>query len=301
MELPAVSCSQKTVMLAPLGDIQWTGASGTTAERLLRQHIAEALSYESPTTVVRFLGMGDYVDFASPSNRDRLRAANLYDTAKEVIEDKAKELATDLYERILKPTTGRWLGLLQGHHYADLAVGGTTDTHLCMLLKARFLGDCVSYGLRFYRNGHKGTVEIWAHHGAGSGRTDHAPLLRLAQLAAKHEADLFLMGHLHREAFAKLDRTYVMRNETREWLQHREIRLVGTGGWLKGYVESRQVAGRAQGTYVERAMLPPVAIGAPLILIEPRWESPVVPGKGRRPSGGRRQTHQWAPKIRVIA
>ena len=71
-------------------------------------YVGRSLAPSEPPSVILqmrnayFVGTGDYVDFLSPSNRVRLANAGLYDTALQVIRDKATELVDELYERYLK-------------------------------------------------------------------------------------------------------------------------------------------------------------------------------------------------------
>ena len=105
----------------PVGDIQWTGLKGETVVSMLRRHIEWGVEHGA-----YFLGMGDMIDFASPSNRQALRAAALYDNAQQVIDDAARNLVHELYETVLKPSKGRWLGLLEGHHFTQFRDGTTS-------------------------------------------------------------------------------------------------------------------------------------------------------------------------------
>jgi hypothetical protein len=281
----------KRVVLAPLGDIQWTGRPDDIAYDMLKAHIAQALEMDA-----WFIGMGDMLDFLSPSNRQRLRAAALYDTADAVLDDASLALVRSLYEEILKPTTGRWLGLLEGHHFATLTTGDTTDHRLCALLKAPFLGTSAYVRLSF--DTHDGTrgVTIWCHHGFGGGQKTHSPLLKLENLAAHWEADIFLMGHHSKQGAAPINRIYpVYRTVTGiPTLKSKALRMVGTGAWFKAYVEGALVGGHPRGNYVEQKGLNPVALGAPFVTIEPRtvWE-PQAPGT----KNGHRL---WDPHVRVI-
>src|SRR3972149_1570283 len=86
----------------PIGDIQWTGKKANIALEHLKRTIERGMEMKA-----FFVGMGDYLDAFSPSNRQRLRAAALYDTSEEVIDDKATDLVHQLYEEVLKPTKGR--------------------------------------------------------------------------------------------------------------------------------------------------------------------------------------------------
>ena len=162
-----------------LGDFQYAGkrAHGT-ALSALKEKIAEEVERNA-----YFIGMGDYIDFLSPSNRQRLRAAALYDTAEDVIDEKSMELTQELFDVALRPTVGRWLGLVEGHHFAQLKTGDTTDMRLCEMLKAPFLGTSGVIRINFKRTGTSAmAVTLWVHHGHGNGQTNYYPLARLSAL-----------------------------------------------------------------------------------------------------------------------
>lgn len=249
------------VKLMPIGDIQYSGAGGPCDLDKLERHLKWGLA-----SGCYFVGMGDYVDFASPSNRRRLKEAGLYDTSADVIDRAAARLTDELLE-VLAPTAGRWLGLLEGHHYYEHLDGTTTDTRLAKALRAPFLGTCSMIRLQFIEERHAARCVVWAHHGAGSGVSIGAPLTSLERIAASFDADLYLMGHQHKLVAAPKDMLYMAERSTQ--LRHRTKMLVGTGSWLKGYLAGSTVGGRAGGTYVERAMLAPVALGGGLITITP--------------------------------
>lgn len=255
----------KPLAIMPLGDVQWSGHKGDTTLRLLLARIAYGLEHDA-----YFVGMGDYIDFMSPSNRQRFRSAALYDSAEDVVDEKALELTQELYEVALKPTTGRWLGLLEGHHFSQLKSGMTTDQHLCHLLKAPFLGTCAYIRLQF-QNGkgrRRSVVNLWCHHGTGSGKAG-APIAKLENLCPYWEADVFLMGHMTKQATAPVNRIYPAYTKGGGSLTHRKIYLVGTGGFSRGYTASRRDGAVPRGNYVEQRMLNPTALGCPLLLIKP--------------------------------
>lgn len=217
------------------------------------------------------IGLGDYIDTFSPSNRQRLRAAALYDSAEDVIDEKGLDLTLELYQEYLKPLKGRVLGLLHGHHYMLLKTGETTDQRLCQLLDTRFLGTSAFLRLQFVLGSRRSNVTIWAHHGCGSGMKAHAPLNKLENIAPYWDADVFLIGHMTKMATAPVNRV------APRWhghgapdLVHRKIMLVGCGGFSKGYVERAKQGRVPQGGYVEQRMLNPAALGAPIIRITPK-------------------------------
>lgn len=259
------------ITLAPIGDIQWFGHKSAVAWDALQQHIEAAMAREA-----WFIGMGDYVDFLSPSNRRRLDNANLYDTASRVVNDKAEELTRQLYDQLLKPTTGRWLGLLEGHHYAQLQTGKTTDQLLCELLRTTFLGTSAYISLTLSPSpGSRALLRylIWLHHGQGGGSKAHAPLLKLENLTPYWEGDLFLVGHMSKMGAVPINRVHPVFSEKGTMpnrLSHRKIYLVGTGSWAKGYEEQSRQGNTPRGGYVETGMMNPVALGAPFITVVPR-------------------------------
>lgn len=194
VSLPVSLHAHEPVVIAPLGDIQWNGAKGPTAIDTLQRHLDKAMKLNA-----WFIGLGDYIDFMSPSNRQRLTGAALYDEALNSIDDRALDLVLELYQRFLKPTKGRWLGMLHGHHYSQLQTGETSDQRLCQLLETRFLGTSAYVRIQFTRP-HKGkgrsNVVLWAHHGCGGGMTAGAPLNKLEQMASAFPAaDVYIMGH----------------------------------------------------------------------------------------------------------
>lgn len=252
-------------VLAPLGDIQFLG-DPTTITSELHEYIERVRVLGG-----FFLGMGDYVDLAAPSNRGKIRQANLYDNTEIALEDAAMQLVADLWGSYLEHTSNHWVGLLAGHHWYPLGPRGTTDTYLANMLGTVFLGDCAIVRLNF----DGGYVDVWAHHGQGTGN----PLAKLERVAQSWEADVFCMGHYTQLGHRVLNRIYM---ESTTKLRHRDIHLVATGGWSKAYIEGRERQGIPQGDYVEKALLVPAALGGAIIRIRPQ-----------------RRNGQWSRRITV--
>lgn len=274
-------------LLMPVGDIQYAGKDKAIAMKMLKKHIQWGVDHN-----VWFLGMGDYIDMVSPSNRRKIRSAELYDTAIEVLDQKAQDLLGDLYTKALAPSKGRWLGLLEGHHYWPDADGLTSDMHLAKMLDTKFLGTLANVRLRFKNGTRVGDTNIWAHHGIGTGATAASVLNRLGRISQGFEADIYLMGHLHRKVAEPID--YMVphypngqgRKAGAGYVSHRTRLAACTGSFLKGY-EVGSKAGRVpRGSYVEQGMMNPVALGGILVEITPEWK----------------RTHVgtiWAPDIKV--
>ncbi len=166
--------------------------------------------------------------------------------------------------------------MLTGHHTWVFGDKTTTDSRLAQALEAPLLGHCGVVILRFHHGGSHGSgpiqAKIWAHHGAGSGVTSAAPLNRLEHTIKMFYADVYLIGHHHKMAASKIPWIdYSVGPSGKIVDMSRNRYLVATGSFLKGYeVGSRDPMGFPAGGYVERKMLPPVALGGPLVMIRPR-------------------------------
>ena len=119
--------------------------------------------------------MGDYVDAHSPSNRIRLSEAlaGAYDSTVNSIDVAGFKDIDTLYE-LFKPSKGRWLGMIRGHHWCQFSGSkGDTTTILAQKLDTKNLGDCACLELNF---GGGLSAKIWAHHGVGSGMSSSSPM-----------------------------------------------------------------------------------------------------------------------------
>ena len=255
-------------IVMPIGDVQYSGGDKNDpcdVDRFQR-HIEWGMKRGA-----YFLGMGDYLDTISPSQRVALKKLELYDSTEDMIEEiLGKRL--ERFQRLVKGTEGRRLGLLEGHHHADFPDGTTTDTRLCQFLKAPFLGDCAMVQLVFKDTAlvRRASCTIWAHHGVGGGKLLSAPLNTLEHVVKAFSADIYLIGHQHKKVAGPLDRIFVQWEADPPRVQHRRIIMACTGGFLRGYMQGHQRAGRAQGTYVEQAMMNPTSLGGVVIYIRPR-------------------------------
>jgi hypothetical protein len=257
--------TDKPVYIFPVSDIQWTGSKETIAYNQLTKYIDRGVNLNA-----YYIYLGDGIDFMSPSNRQRLQAAALYDTSQSAIDSLAVSLVTSLYDQILKPTTGRFLCGVHGHHYTLLSTGENTDQVLFRMLGAQYLGSSGFLRVFFTQGHHQGSVYIYMHHGRGSGKA-HAPIMKLENIAAYWSADVFVMGHSTRNAIAKIARMEPLYVGKSARLVERTIHFVGCGGWSRSYIEHSKIGNRPHGTYAEEAMYPPSSVGSPIIKIVPNW------------------------------
>lgn len=268
-----VPASTREMLIMPVGDIQWAGDDTEVALGMLKRHIAWGVKRGA-----WFIGMGDYIDTFSPSNRKRLSGAQLYDTAVKAFDRDAEERTRELL-MALKSSKGRWLGLLEGHHYHEFRNQTTTDQLLADLLEAPFLGTSAAIRLVFARSLSKtnhpstGAVIIYAHHGQGGGTTAGSGLNRIARTIPSFDADIYLMGHHHKVGATPQDHIKaVFPPNGKPHLVHQTKMLVTTGSFLKGLVVGRRDGLVPRGGYAEQSMMNPLTLGAPIVRVRPRWK-----------------------------
>jgi hypothetical protein len=253
-----------------LGDVQY-GSEGCDIPKL-KDYIAEALDEGA-----FFLGMGDFHDVLSPSNRQRLKSAALYDNASNWLERKMEEDILFLYEDVLKPTQGRWLGMLEGHHFWEFTDGTTTDTRLCSMLDAPFLGTCGFMRMTFVKekgNGERAlstSCDIWAHHGSRGGGSVGTILRQLDAISGSFTADLYFMGHANRLEASPKALLELGGSNGNIYLKNRDRYLVATGAFDKGYMVGSKdgMTGRPRGGYVEQGAMRPTSMGSAMVKITP--------------------------------
>ena len=92
--------------ILPIGDIQYQPGEASDTRRLAR-YLSWGLEHKA-----MFLGMGDYVDVASPSNRKLLSAVrgSIYDSVRKMMDEKVGQQIDELCD-ILQDTRGKWNGL----------------------------------------------------------------------------------------------------------------------------------------------------------------------------------------------
>ena len=263
------------ITIYPVGDLQY-GSSACDFDRFKR-----FIETTSKNPNAYYIGMGDFFDVMSPSNRGNYLASlakgETYDSTIDLMLRGITILMDDVKE-VLKPTIGRWLGCVEGHHYYQYESGTTTDIEMCKFLEAPFLGSTALVRLEFNKlkeNGHNvaSDLVIFATHGRGGGKLTASPLNILESLAGSFEGvDVFLMGHQHKIVGGKkqIIKPHWGIKGGRSRLIHRDIIMACTGGYLKGYMVSNNVGGRPGGTYVEKALMNPVSLGGITIHVRPR-------------------------------
>jgi hypothetical protein len=273
---------RKEALVIPVGDIQLDPKMPGRKRRSNVRRVKELIQWGVDHGAY-WHGMGDYVDVASPSNREAIKAARLYDTVRDSLEKASTELLEELIE-LFAPTVGNWVGIHKGHHlwpfderpaFLGEGPGGTTDTFFAEAMGARYLGDQAVTLLRFdpLSAHHKqGLAKMWSWHGEGSGQTAAAPLAKIEKISGGQNADVYLMGHYHRRASVPKPWLDIIGGERGgdPTLVARDRWFVGTGSFLRSYLQGSREGGIAAGGYVEKAGMSPAGLGAMGVWFRPR-------------------------------
>lgn len=220
-----------------------------------------------------FLGMGDYDDLASTSERHALRVARVHDTTERSLDDVAKKRTLDLVKE-LSFMKGRLIGLIEGNHHWQFSSGITSTQLMCQELGCRYLGTSAFIALFFsYNKGsHILSTDIWAHHGFGGGGKPGGSINSVLRMAETAEADIFLSGHDHKKGAMFVSRLYLSKSGHGVHLKHRKILLGKTGSFQKGYVDGKS-------NYPVSKCMAPSDLGVIKIELTPKRKTWIENGK----------------------
>ncbi len=270
MQIVDVHIDQAELLLAPIGDIQY-GAQGCDVDKLQR-HLDYGIEHGWS-----FLGMGDYLDHFSNSNRQALRHAqvNLYESAAELLDEAVDRRIDELVDEVLDASRGRWLGALQGDHEYTFLDGTHSDQRIAQRLGCPFLGTAAITNV--YVGDCPVPLRVWGTHGRGASSSSTGKTAHLERMLQTFDADVYLMAHSHLKYGYTLDRlktVTVGKGKTkRQKLVHETKALGITGSWLNGYQQdSKSPTGFPQGGYVERGAMRPIPTGGLLFTCKPVLE-----------------------------
>jgi len=273
VEIP-VKTLNEPIYLIPFGDIhRW--APLCDVDRWL-----EFLAWAAKKPNAYFLGMGDYDDLASYSERRAIQAAHFHESTMDSIESLMKQRTLDLIDE-MKFMRGKLLGLIEGNHFGELPNGISTTQLMCEKLNCKYLGVSSFVRLSFVHGSKRAVLDIWAHHGRGSSRLLGTAINNVAQLGNCGVADIYLMGHDHKKIAGTSNRLILTDGGGDIKLSNKKVLYARTGSFLKGYVPG-------EASYVARAALPPTDLGVSKIELTPkRTHKTTIPGTLDKSTGKR--------------
>lgn len=239
----------KTLFVVPFGEVQ-SEEEYPRLKKLVKW--LEARREEGNSVLM--LGMGDYFESPSPSDRAAINAAKRgFGFYEELARDimRIYEKRTIEIADILKPLTGDVAGLLRGHHWLSFAqnmradLPADTNQLLAQLLECPYFGSTVQLTVLV----NKIPFRIFASHGYGSARTPGARLAkRLRMRDVVLDAHWYVMGHDNDKVVYPTE-ALVGREYLKQYFS-------GSGSFQRSYNFDK-----TEGSYAEDLLLPPSALG----------------------------------------
>jgi hypothetical protein len=246
----------ETIYLIPFGDIH------RFAPLCDEDKWLEFLAWAKTKENCYFLGMGDYDEMLSYSERKSLLTAFFHDSTEETIDGIFRKNTNKLIDELLF-MRGRLIGLVEGNHYGVLQSGISTTQVMCDKLKCKYLGVSSFIRLSFKYGSKSCALDIWAHHGKGAARLVGGSLNSVQQMMDAAEADIYLMGHDHKKAIGTKTKLTLSSGGNNFGLSHKKILFGRTGSFLRGYVPEHA-------SYVAKGAMSPTDMGVLKIELTPK-------------------------------
>ena len=183
-----------------------------------------------------FIGMGDYFDGISTSERALFQGAGLHESTVLNMEREAQSRITKLAME-LDFMRGRLIGLVGGNHFWPFPDGTDSDQRLSGHLRTKYLGVCAFIRLSFEIGNVRQSLDLFLHHGAGAGRLPGSSVNRVNQMAENAVADIYASGHDHKRGVWPMNPRLTLEQNSKAGLRlrHRDGWLVKTGSFLAAY------------------------------------------------------------------
>lgn len=238
--------------LLPFGDVHRD--SPAHADEEWKKFLAHARKVPNPL----FLGMGDYMDGYSTSERSIIYSGGLHDSSKKRHDEDGRGRIRAFAKEIAF-MKGRMIGALNGNHYQVYHDGTNGDQYLANLMDTKYLGVCCVVRVSVDCAGRQTAFTIAAHHGRGAGTTAGGRMNSVEKLAGFFpEADIVLMGDNHARGAIplgdKLTLVKAVKSERGFELKSRKTYIGRTGSFLKAYEPG-------ESSYVVDAALSPSSLG----------------------------------------
>jgi|TARA_R110000824_G_scaffold188467_3_gene369812 predicted phosphodiesterase len=252
-----------TIYLVPFGDIHY-GAPLCATEKY-----QQFMDWGKGNPNVYYLGMGDYTDLASASERERLKSG-LHDSTVDTLELMYMGLL-EKFALTMEHTRGNLIGLIEGNHHYRFMDGTTSTNRLCNMMDTTYLG-CTSFiRLVLKLNTMETSIDLFVNHGqGGSARLAGGSMNRVQYMAEMADADIYLMGHDHKRGVLPDTRLYLQDRKGALTVKERQVMYARTGSFLKCYVSGK-------GSYIVDTAKKPADLGG--IKIGMRLRRPERKGK----------------------
>ena len=251
------------IYLIPFGDVH-RSSSNCSVTRW-----KEFLKWAQKKERCYFLGMGDYDDLASGSERDILGNNKIHDSTKLTIENLYNH-NTDRFLDEISFMKGKLIGMIEGNHFGLFESGMTTTQKMCESLGCKYLGGSSVIRLKLKKGHFIADVDIFAHHGKGAAQTIGGDMNAVDKMSNVVRADIYAMGHSHGKGAIPKPILQLNQSDLKPQLIHKKQWFVRTGSFLKGYEDGTE-------SYIAKGVMRPADLGVVKIELTPT--TPYIDGR----------------------
>lgn len=237
-----------SIRIVLVGDLH-IGVKGFR-EDILQDIISEI---KKPNTY--WIGLGDFVEGREPGHK-------FFDN------DEVEMCVGDQYKAFfayMRPYSKKCLGIVRGNHEENL-IRKTTIDNLSMF--------CADNGITYFGDlgrlvitNDKQTCTFLIHHGAGGGIKVGSSLNKAVDFAKSYQAEVITIGHYHKLAHYISSTGYVNKELMQRW---KPCHVILNGSCFEGFKDG------SIGSYAERMMCSPNALGYAIVTLDKDLEPQVV-------------------------
>lgn len=261
-------------IVVPVGDVH-LGHAATDEVRL-----GNTFDYIAKTPNAHWIGMGDYGDFVSRSDKRRFSVGALAPWIELGHVTDVVRVQRDRFLSMSKPVAKKCLGFVEGNHEREVAKHYDRDVYAEMVealneagqhantLKLGYTGwiNLVfrrEVGGPSTRKGGTSTIQIKVHHGYGGGKSAGGKATNLQRLLHTCSADIVIVGHTHDvrwqpEGYEEFSRGKVI---------HTTRHGIVSGTYLRSTLPD------GSPTYAEEAQYPPLGLADIKLVLRPGLET----------------------------
>jgi len=248
--------------LVPFSDVHHNDKA--CDRKLFAKFCEETQEYKNPY----FLGVGDYLDFASTSDMKKIKNADLHGPTMDAIDDMAMKAVVAFQDEI-EFMRGRLIGLIGGNHDWVFEDGMTGTEKICEHMGCKYLGWLTITTLKIAMANRKGIVhnlDIAACHGKGGGQLLGSQINNIEKMALIYpDASIFLQGHNHGRGGLPDQVLKKISSKGEPHLRYRSRYYARTGSFQRGYIDG-------EGTFASSMAMRPANLGWIRYHIQPKRE-----------------------------
>lgn len=204
------------------------------------------------------IGLGDYHDFPSMKELQKLRNAELHETTEDTLDQMVEE-KNRKFAKMMSPLRGKIICLLGGNHQYANVKGYNADEDLCTRLGTTYAGNIAIIRIKVKFPTKKQAyayLTLFCAHGRGGGRLLGTSINQVADMFTIFPGmDIYAMGHDHKRSATPQPYLTLSPYGT---IKEKRCYFVRSGSFMKSY--EFNTSGYAQGKMMRPVDLGPVCI-----------------------------------------